>query len=1208
MRKIATILVTLLILSSITPYGVLAESLEANDIATPEFNPENEQYVVEGKNATDDLDETENSMKNIIDEDNNEKDEIVEIKTDKQIISEEIKEKAFTLQAESEEIETDVNAKGINELKHMSIPNATPTSRLGHIRNGNVKIYASLENDSSFEVAGSKYTNAVYYIKLQNTVNGNLYYLISYNASSTRGVVGWVKATDLSTHPHVSVDKKAKDFYIKGTGNAYDTAWGGSKNLVYDLSNYKDQIFKVHLTEKVGNNVWYRGTLDGKTVWIHSSDLVSVGGSPTSRLGHIRNRNVKIFSSLESDASFEVAGAQYTNAVYYIKSQSEINGKTYYLISTRPSNSKGLVGWVQASDLSTYSHTGVDKAAKTFYIKGNGKSYDKAWGGSKNLVQDLSKFKDHIFNVHLTEKVGNEIWYRGTLDGKTVWIHSSYLSSNIGKPTSRLGHIRNQNVKIYSSLANNASFEVAGSTYTDAVYYIKSQSEANGNLYYLLSTSPSISKGVVGWVQESDLFTYSHVGVDKISKTFYIKGAGNSYDKAWGGSQNIVYDLSEYKDHVFNVHLTEKVGNDIWYRGTLNGKTVWIHSSDLVSSGGSPTSRLGHIRNRNVKIYSSLESNASFEVAGAQYTNAVYYIKSQSSLNGQLYYLISTSPSDTRGLVGWVQASDLSTYSHVGVDRDAKTLYFKGTGKAYRKAWGGSKDLVYEDMSQYAYQEFKVNLTEKVGTNTWYRGVLNGETIWLHSSYVTTKTESTTSRLGHIRNRSVEIYPTIGDPSTAFIAGAQYTNAVYYIKKQAEIHDQIFYLISTSPSSTKGTVGWVNAKDLSTYSHITVDKKAKIFYIKGNGIAYSKAWGGAKDIVFENMDIYKNEEFKVDLTEKVGNNTWYRGMLNGKRIWLHSSYVNVARVSEYNLTLSEAVEMQMKASPQTDMKYAWVSKEYIDKNNKVTATNLNVRPEPNTKKDPIGSLPNGHVVKVLEEYNGWYAIEYSSNHQWRHAHPADVMYYLNPLNFINDDRQQFQFLDLSRNSSASVTELNKVLNNNGVLTGKGRYFIEAGNKYKINDIYLVSHAKLETGNGSSELANGISKWTQRDSKGNIVRDADGNPIIIDISPKKVYNVYGIGAFDRCARDCGAQRAYDNGWFSVETAIVEGAQFIGNGYVNAGQNTLYKMCWNPGAMEKGNVTHQYATDIGWAAKQTRTIYNLYQQLDSYTIHLDIPVYK
>src|SRR5699024_5049262 len=101
---------------------------------------------------------------------------------------------------------------------------------------------------------------------------------------------------------------------------------------------------------------------------------------------------------------------------------------------------------------------------------------------------------------------------------------------------------------------------------------------------------------------------------------------------------------------------------------------------------------------------------------------------------------------------------------------------------------------------------------------------------------------------------------------------------------------------------------------------------------------------------------------------KVGNNTWYRGILNGKRIWLHSSYVNVAKENEYNLTLSKAVEMQMQAAPQTDKKYAWVSKEYIDKNNNVTATNLNVRPEPNTNKDPLGTLSKGDPVKVLEEY------------------------------------------------------------------------------------------------------------------------------------------------------------------------------------------------------------------------------------------------
>src|SRR5690625_5288919 len=916
------------------------------------------------------------------------------------------------------------------------------------------------------------------------------------------------------------------------------------------------------------------------------STLAVPSESPTSRLGHIRNGSVKIYSSLESDASFEVAGSKYTNAVYYIKSQSQVNGKMYYLISTSPSNTKGVVGWVEASDLSTHPHVGVDKASKTFYVKGTGKSYDKAWGGSKNLVYDLAKYRNHIFNVHLTEKVGNNTWYRGTLNGKTVWIHSSYLTNDIGSSTSRLGHIRTGSVKIYSSLESNASFEVAGSKYTNAVYYIKRQSQVNGNMYDLIGTSPSNTKGVVGWVQASDLSTHPHVGVDKTSKKFYIKGTGKSYDKAWGGSKNLVYDLSKYKDNVFNVHLTEKVGNDTWYRGTLNGKTVWIHSSYLVSMVGNSTSRLGHIRTGSVKIYSSLEKNASFEIAGSKYTNAVYYIKSQSQVNGKMYYLISTSPSNTRGLVGWVEASDLSVHSHVGVDKKAKTLYFKGTGKAYRKAWGGSKDLVHSNMSQYANQEFKVNLTEKVGNNTWYRGVFNGETIWLHSSYVTTKTESTTSRLGHIRSGSVEIYPTIGRHSSAFTAGSKYTNAVYYIKKQAKINDQLYYLISTSPSSTNGIVGWVNSKDLSTHPHVGVDKKAKTLYFKGNGIAYSKAWGGSKDIVYENMGSYKGQEFKVDLTEKVGNNTWYRGTLNGKRIWLHSSYVNVAKETEYNLTLNQALEIQLKATPQTDKKYAWVSKDYIDKSNKVTATNLNVRLGPGTGHKSVGTILEGTMVKILDEYNGWYAIEYNHKEQWTHANPADVMYYLNPLNFIKNSIQKFQFLDLARTSGASEIVLNNYLKGKGVLEGQADAFIKAGSQHGLNEIYLISHAILETGNGTSKLANGVK-----------------------YNGETVYNMYGIGAYDSCPVDCGAKHAYEEGWTSPDKAIIGGAKFIGNDYVKVGLNTLYKMRWNPVAMETtGKFGKQYATDVGWASKQITTMYNLYQQIGFETLHLEIPVYK
>lgn len=37
-------------------------------------------------------------------------------------------------------------------------------------------------------------------------------------------------------------------------------------------------------------------------------------------------------------------------------------------------------------------------------------------------------------------------------------------------------------------------------------------------------------------------------------------------------------------------------------------------------------------------------------------------------------------------------------------------------------------------------------------------------------------------------------------------------------------------------------------------------------------------------------------------------------------------------------------------------------------------------------------------------------------------------------------------------------------------------------------------------------------------------------------------------------------------------------------------------------------HQYATDIGWAVKQTNNLVKFYNMLDSYTLMFDIPSYK
>ena len=111
-----------------------------------------------------------------------------------------------------------------------------------------------------------------------------------------------------------------------------------------------------------------------------------------------------------------------------------------------------------------------------------------------------------------------------------------------------------------------------------------------------------------------------------------------------------------------------------------------------------------------------------------------------------------------------------------------------------------------------------------------------------------------------------------------------------------------------------------------------------------------------------------------------------------------------------------------------------------------------------------------------------------------------------------------------------------------------------------------------------------------------------------ITLKSIYNMFGIMAYDSNPEVLGAVRAFEGNWFSPEAAIRGGAKFIRDNYINVGQNTLYKMRWNPLAMEQsGQAQHQYATDIGWAEKQTRRIYQFYIDFEA-DYYFEIPVYK
>ncbi|OZU88509.1 hypothetical protein CIL03_12030 [Virgibacillus indicus] len=471
-------------------------------------------------------------------------------------------------------------------------------------------------------------------------------------------------------------------------------------------------------------------------------------------------------------------------------------------------------------------------------------------------------------------------------------------------------------------------------------------------------------------------------------------------------------------------------------------------------------------------------------------------------------------------------------------------------------------------------------LTYSTFSNNWYEtGVyINGvkKTGYIHKSHVENaiqnpewlngvalKSPTSVYTDASISSKALKSYPTGSILTYSTFSNNWYETGVYIngVKKTGYIHKSHAETITD------------NQKSLSGYG------------IKNPTKVYSLASKQSKPLKVYN--------YGSKLKFKTFTKNWYEATvyINGQK---HTGYIHtkditfedIAVKTNYNLTLADALEIQKTANPQTTNEYnTFVSKDWIN-NNKVTADVLNVRGGPSTSYWVVGQLTKGQHVTVLNESGGWYQIEYTKKHQFVNASPDDVLQYLNPNNFVNDKRQQFQFLDLSRNSAATASVLNKYLQGKGTLSGQGKAFIDAGNTHGISDVYLISHAILETGNGSSTLATGVN-----------------------YRGVTVYNMFGIGAYDSCPIDCGAKKAYEEGWTTPYKAIVGGAGFIGNSYIKSGLNTLYKMRWNPQAMDlTGAYGKQYATDIGWASKQVNSMYNLYQQLDSYVLFLDIPVYR
>ncbi|WP_270921382.1 N-acetylglucosaminidase [Staphylococcus saprophyticus] len=219
--------------------------------------------------------------------------------------------------------------------------------------------------------------------------------------------------------------------------------------------------------------------------------------------------------------------------------------------------------------------------------------------------------------------------------------------------------------------------------------------------------------------------------------------------------------------------------------------------------------------------------------------------------------------------------------------------------------------------------------------------------------------------------------------------------------------------------------------------------------------------------------------------------------------------------------------------------------------------------------------------KQIDNYTSQ-QVSSKDNKTWRDASSTEIKAAMDSSKFIESDTQKYQFLELDKYQGIDHNRIKRMLIDKPTLLKHSDEFIKAAKDKHVNEVYLISHALLETGSAKSELSSGV-----------------------EIDGKKYYNFFGVGALDEDPIKTGSEYAKKHGWDTPQKAISGGANFIhGHFLSNKDQNTLYSMRWNP----KNPGEHQYATDIKWAESNASLMAHFYEDMKTEGKYYKYFVYK
>ncbi|RYL11140.1 glucosaminidase domain-containing protein [Staphylococcus sp. RIT622] len=694
------------------------------------------------------------------------------------------------------------------------------------------------------------------------------------------------------------------------------------------------------------------------------------------------------------------------------------------------------------------------------------------------------------------------------------------------------------------------------------------------------------------------------------------------------------YSYAELYDLINEKYLI-KTGQVAPWGTTSSSSTKPSGGSSSSSSSDkltvSANSGVAQIKPSNSGLYTTVYDSKGHSTDQDQKTLSV---TKSATLGNNKFYLVEDYNSGKK--YGWVKQSDVVYNTAKSPVKVNETYNIKPGVKLYTVPWGTFNQEASK-VSGSGNQTFKATKKQQIDKAIYLYGTVNGKSGWVSKYYLTAPTQSkaatntkvttanraastqstpkatqsattqTINKIAQVKANNSGIRTSVYDKKAK--SGAKYANRTFIVSKQRTEGNNTYVLLQDGTQNTP--LGWVNIKDVTSQNIGKQTKSSGQYKVNSsNDGLYSIAWG-TKNQQLLPSNMISNKSFKASKSVYVGKELFLYGTVNSRTGWVaakdltqngndtqatpyhytfvvnnnkgyyYNDFANNAHYSlnsYYNQPFIVSKQMQVNGvtwyyGQLTNGKYVWIKPTDLSKESiKYVRTGMTLTKAANIQNN---SYYNPQVQRTAGK--------------WEDANYDEIKNAMDPVRLAKDDEYKYQFLLLDQPQYLPVSALNKLLEGKGVLEGQGASFSQAAKKYGINEIYLISHALIETGNGTSDLAKG----------GDIVNGKFTNK-----SAKKYHNVFGIGAYDNNPLVEGIKYAKEAGWDSVSKAIIGGAKFIGQSYVKAGQNTLYKMRWNPA--HPG--THQYATDINWANLNAQVIKGFYDKMGEVGKYFEIPQYN